>query len=589
MTEPTRSVNIDDRDRRVQFTGNWIAASGDAYNNRGRHGPVYRNTLRGSNVDGAKLAFTFSGEHSSTFFLCVDAPLIKFHAGTKAEILGTTDPDPNWDCILDGGVVSAAKGASSQPGEGSINQWPFCSFSGLSSGQHTIELIVRTKGRTFWFDEIQYTPTGVVRGETVDADQGDQDLSYSAGWESYKGIAFITRTRGSTVTFPFSGEFSMTMILCCDCSLTCNLTLEGTGITLLGNYHTDLPNNPSAGSYTIDGSSPVSFTIRGGAGSDDYNRRLFEVSGLSTGTHTLVVTYQGGDGSMPLMVDRFFIEGGTNLRAQLPASGGGGGGDTETNPEPSSSSGISSSGSSTSTRDVGNPTATSATQPSNSGELPLQTQPGDPTANYDPSATGSPSRSSVPGGSANSNSLNPSSTNTRTTAIAVGVTLGVLALVVLLLCLIWLRRRRRIRLGSSDELDTFFDHANHQPAVSEVSTPVTNMSMSAPSGPVLSYAAAPHPEARSKYALASPHSANATSLNRAPESTFSGPSSDYAQSTVPSSTSTSVHQASGWNSTSSNANTRIAVLQHQDSGLRLPQDGQQTVETVEVPPLYSVQ
>ena len=118
----------------------------------------------------------------------------------------------------------------------------------------------------------------------------------------------------------------MTLSWYCECSLTFDSTLEGTGVTLLGNYHTDLPNNPSAGTYSIDGGSPVSFTIRGGAGSDDYNRRLFEVSGLSAGTHTLLVTYQGGDGSMPLMVDRFFIEGGTNLRAQSPPSGGGGGG-----------------------------------------------------------------------------------------------------------------------------------------------------------------------------------------------------------------------------------------------------------------------
>jgi hypothetical protein len=64
MTERTRAVIIDDRDRRIQFTGNWIAASGEAYNNRGRHGPVYRNTLQGSTTNGAKLTFSFSGEFS---------------------------------------------------------------------------------------------------------------------------------------------------------------------------------------------------------------------------------------------------------------------------------------------------------------------------------------------------------------------------------------------------------------------------------------------------------------------------------------------------------------------------------------------
>ncbi|RXW23427.1 hypothetical protein EST38_g2412 [Candolleomyces aberdarensis] len=193
MTERTRAVIIDDRDRRVQYTGDWIAANGDAYNNRGRHGPVYGNTLQGSNTNGAKLTFTFTGTRA------------QIRGTTDPEFEdGSTDPDPNWDCVLDGRVTPAAKGPSLRPGEDSINRWPFCNFSDLIPGQHTVELIVRTKGRTFWFDDIQYTPTDVVSGETIDARQDDQDLTYSSGWESYRGLAFITRTRGSTVTFPFS-------------------------------------------------------------------------------------------------------------------------------------------------------------------------------------------------------------------------------------------------------------------------------------------------------------------------------------------------------------------------------------------------
>ena len=215
MTEGTREVIIDDRDSRVRLTGTWTTASGDTYNGRGRHGPVYRNTLHGSNADGARISFTFSGECLLDCCICI-WNLLNFLPGIKADIFGTTDPefeagstvpDPDWDCVLDGGVNAAAKGAISKRTESSINRWPFCSFPNLTPGQHTIELVVRTKGRTFWFDELQYVPTDVVSGETIDVSQSDQDLSYSSGWESFRGLAFITRTRGSTVTFTFSGEF----------------------------------------------------------------------------------------------------------------------------------------------------------------------------------------------------------------------------------------------------------------------------------------------------------------------------------------------------------------------------------------------
>jgi hypothetical protein len=550
MTERTRAVIIDDRDSRIQFTGNWVAATGEAYNNQGSYGPVYRNTLQGSTANGAKLTFSFNGEFSS-FAVSLLRSLTDFRIGTGAEILGTfdpefedgsTDPDPNWDCILDGGVNSDAKGASSPPGGGSINQWPFCRFSSLIPGQHTIELVVRTKGNAFWFDEIKYVPTDVVSGETIEVGQEDQDIRYGSYWQSYREVAY-TQTGGSRVTISFSGERCAFLSWYYNYSPT--LILEGTGITLLSNYHTDFPSGPSEAGYIIDDREPVFFTIPGGGSRDDYNRRLLEVPGLPAGNHILVVQYRGSVETIPLMVDRFLIEGGTNLRAGLASSGG------------------------------------------SSGEVasPTPTQSSGSTVIHEPLETSN-------GGSATSsegNNSRPDSANAPTAAIAIGVALGVLALVFLVLFLFWIRRRRNIRdrLSSqpADSNAPFLDHgANGQLARPRYTPPTP--SMSTLSGSVLSYVAAPNSEAGSKLLVLAPQSATAMRSSRGPESTFSDPPLDYTQSTVPPPL-TSDHQASRSISTSFGTNATVAVLQHEDSGMRF--SNRKQMQTVEVPPMYSAQ
>jgi hypothetical protein len=340
-----------------------------------------------------------------------------------------------------------------------------------------------------------------------------------------------------------------------------DVILEGTGITLLGNYHTDFPNNSSHAAYMIDDGEPVPFIIQGGGSSDDYNRRLLEVPGLPAGIHILVVQYQGADETMPLMVDRFFIEGGTNLRVELASSGGSGGiTQTQTNTAPSSST------SASATPDIPLPS---------SGEIASPTQSSGSTVIHDPLETGN-------GGSASSsegNSSRPDSTNAPIATIAIGVALGVLALAVFVLFLFWIRRRRHIRdrLSSQswDSNAPFFDNEAHGQLERPQLYTQPGPSMSTLSGSVLSYAAAPHPEARSKLRVLAPQSATAMRFNRGLESTFSHPSL------------ISGHQASRSISTSSGANATIAVLQHQDSGMRL--SNREQMPTVEVPPMYSAQ
>lgn len=115
--------------------------------------------------------------------------------------------DPDWDCLLGGQVV--AKQSYFQYVE---NNWVFCSFQDLTAGQYTIGLKVKTKGRTFWFDQIQYRPTGVVQNEVVATTRDDADLSYSKGWAALANVGYNTLVGGSTATFRFIGRPFFTLI-----------------------------------------------------------------------------------------------------------------------------------------------------------------------------------------------------------------------------------------------------------------------------------------------------------------------------------------------------------------------------------------
>ena len=129
--------------------------------------------------------------------------------GSAARIKGTTAlqidsagvPNPDWECILDGRTVKRAN-----PFQYVENNWVFCAFDNLSGGEHTIGLNVKPKGRNFWFDYIEYRPTGTVDNEVVVAGRDDADLSYSTGWAALANVGHNTMIRGSTATFRFIGE-----------------------------------------------------------------------------------------------------------------------------------------------------------------------------------------------------------------------------------------------------------------------------------------------------------------------------------------------------------------------------------------------
>ena len=122
--------------------------------------------------------------------------------GTNDLVLKDGVADIDWDCILDGRTVTRENYFPYTE-----NNWVFCSFSDLVAGAHTIGLRVKTSSRSFWFDQIQYRPTGTVENEVVAATRDDADLEYSSGWAPLANVAFNTLIRGSTATFKFMGEF----------------------------------------------------------------------------------------------------------------------------------------------------------------------------------------------------------------------------------------------------------------------------------------------------------------------------------------------------------------------------------------------
>lgn len=134
---------------------------------------------------------------------------LTLRTGNAARIMGSNNDltikdnvaDVDWDCILDGRTVT-----KENPFPYAENNWVFCSFSNLVAGEHTIGLRVKTTAKTFWFDQIQYRPSGTVQNEVVAATRDDADLQYSSGWGPLANVAHSTLVRGSTATFRFVGE-----------------------------------------------------------------------------------------------------------------------------------------------------------------------------------------------------------------------------------------------------------------------------------------------------------------------------------------------------------------------------------------------
>ncbi|TEB33267.1 hypothetical protein FA13DRAFT_1627518 [Coprinellus micaceus] len=584
MTEPTRWVVIDDRDSRVQYSSGWSAVSGDTYNNQGNFGPTYRNSLHGTGTDGASLSFKFTGS----------AARIKGTTALQIDSAGV--PNPDWECILDGRVVKRAN-----PFQYVENNWVFCAFDNLPGGEHTIGLNAKPKGRNFWFDYIEYRPTGTVDNEVVVAGRDDADLSYSTGWAALANVGHNTMIRGSTATFRFIG----------------------TGIGLYAMFPTELPHNEGQATYSIDNGPSTTFTIPGGGDISVYNRKIFEVTGLSKQAHTIVITYTSTGRTTPLVVAQMFIEGGTNVRASASSNGGGSSGGSSSS---GSSTTVTTANPNTSTISVVDPsTNTAAAAASGTFSTSSSTTPGTvilPGDNATPSdVAGSPSdaksggsgSASDPAGSSADGSSS-SQSNTPIGAI-VGAVLGAIAVLLLLFLLMWYRRRRRIQLRhdagyqSSPFSMTRNGHHSPDPPAMYTNQPIPSISAVHGSEPPLiddtlsgttpssSMQASVYPAVHSKSgpAFNSPYISNHSPYNDgvSPNEAVSSVTRlvpnrlhhqhHHQQSSVDHSVSAYSGYTTHTNSSLSSAPSRAVF--HEDSGIRLPAPNSQGI--VEYPPMYS--
>ncbi|RXW23431.1 hypothetical protein EST38_g2418 [Candolleomyces aberdarensis] len=468
--------------------------------------------------------------------------------GSAARIVGTNNlvlrgdvADIDWDCILDGRTVPREPYFPE-----TANNWWFCTFSDLVAGAHTIGLRVKTSGRSFLFDQIQFMPSGIVEGEVVAAARDDANLQYSSGWEPWEGLAHLTLVRGSTATFRFNGKFNAFLRVVPDTVLILAL-IAGTGVSLWAVFPENFPQNPGDATYTLDGGSAVNFIIPGGGAISQFNRRIFEISGLSPGIHTITLQYTSGGSSTPLVVERFLIEGGTNLRA---------------------------------------PAANTTT------ELP-DIGPGSLEGTGSSGPTGTPNK---PGPSL------PGSGQVPVGAI-VGAIIGALILINLVVGVVWLRKRRRIRLQKDSSPARSSMPARFEPFVPP------HPSVQSKRGPVFdsryisnydSYLDTA-PFADSTHRLDTPPNTNNHNSPASPASAATSAPLPPSSHTPPSPTAQAqplplaLQPGNGQNPKNSGFNipmneapssNRSRAVFHEDSGIRL-RPGAAEEDVVEYPPMYS--
>ncbi|KAF9475210.1 hypothetical protein BDN70DRAFT_269490 [Pholiota conissans] len=281
-----RRVVIDDTDSLFQYGASWSVESSAARDATVNSGPAFDQTLHRTAAN-TSLTVNFSGSDfmvsSSVTPILVNDVVQKF---------------PEWECIVDGnslGVMSIDKGIT-QP----QNNLGICS-SVLGDGPHELVLKVTTNAISpFWIDAIQYTPSANadLSNTTFKVYNSDPNIQFSnndfaTGTYGVK----LTQTTGATTTFNFVGK----------------------SLTWVGYIFAGYANVSSSATYSIDNAPSVSFALPT-SGVSFGNSIFFKTPELSLGPHTLVVTHQGNNKTMPLVLDYFFVSNTTAATGAAPTT-----------------------------------------------------------------------------------------------------------------------------------------------------------------------------------------------------------------------------------------------------------------------------
>lgn len=79
--------------------------------------------------------------------------------------------------------------------------------------------------------------------------------------------------------------------------------------------------NPGSATYSIDGQTPIFFSVPGSNSYPIYNQVLFKTKTLSYGRHELIVTFQGSSDTAPLALDSFVVQNGTSNSSNSVSTG----------------------------------------------------------------------------------------------------------------------------------------------------------------------------------------------------------------------------------------------------------------------------
>ena len=165
--------------------------------------------------------------------------------------------------------------------------------------------------QTFWFDYIQYLPIATVSldNAALSIDFTDLQIQYGSGWSS-NNLGSSTSQNAATLSFQFTGVYLFDSEFLLDPSLIFIFCNVGISLTWLGYYANSEALLSTTATYSIDGQTPTSFSLRGGATGQLLNQILFQTPQLSSGSHKLDIVYQGNSQSTPLTLNVLLIQNG---------------------------------------------------------------------------------------------------------------------------------------------------------------------------------------------------------------------------------------------------------------------------------------
>ena len=133
--------------------------------------------------------------------------------------------NPTWECLIDNNSIGSSN-SSSSANLGNQNNWILCGAGPFQDGPHMLTVNANVSNQqTFWFDQIQYTPSASVslNQQLLYIDAGDPAIKYDGVWTrsafqlpmgpntgshytQFLGNTSSSNEPGAVITYQFSGS-----------------------------------------------------------------------------------------------------------------------------------------------------------------------------------------------------------------------------------------------------------------------------------------------------------------------------------------------------------------------------------------------